>query len=672
MAPAMPPPAADYVLLQDATFRGPGGPCFPHTTWRLPADERWAVRGASGAGKSRFVAALVGRLPRLEGRLRHPFLEGRPRCQDTVYGVLPPGSIAVASMDEHRSLLAAREFHQLRWHASLATGRLTVAEHLAREAVEGLSPYVVATDDDRAARYPALLARQVDRFELEPLLPRALLALSNGELHRVLLARALLLEPRLLIVDDPFAGLDADTRARLAELLGRLPDEGTAVLHVAARDEDVAADVTHEIELVEATVVRAGPRRSQSRTVVALTGNGEARAPAPRAAPAPEPTAPVLEIRDLTVRLGGVPLLAGVSWTIRAGERWALVGRNGAGKSTLLAVVLADHPQAHASDVTVCGRRLGPGTSIWDVKRCLGWVSPELDAHYPAGTPALDVVLSGFRASLGVHQAPAAGERAAATAWLERFALAAHAATAFDALPRCERRLVLLARAAVHAPRLLLLDEPCQGLDAADRSRFAGALELALDALGAALVYVTHDPGERPPGVAHTLELVAGRAVVSARPPDAAPATPGRPPLRKAGLFVVEGGRVLLCRKRRGTSRLILPGGRHEAGEDDLACLARELAEELGPSVTATGLERLGRYEHRAAYDDPAVEQRVIIELYAGRLAAEPRASGEIAELVWFAEDDDWGRLAPSLAEAIFPDLIRRGRLPWALGDRRA
>ncbi len=195
--------------------------------------------------------------------------------------------------------------------------------------------------------------------------------------------------------------------------------------------------------------------------------------------------------------------------------------------------------------------------------------------------------------------------------------------------------------------------------------------------LGAALVYVTHDAGELPPGLDRTLALDAGR-VVGERARAAVLASRlvtgrdvSRPPIHKAGLLVVERGRVLLCRKRRGTSCLILPGGRHEAGEDDRACLARELAEELGPGGAPLGLERLGRYEHRAASDDPASEQRVTIELYAGRLAGEPRASGELAELVWFGEDDDWGALAPSLAEAIFPDLIRRGRLPWTRGGRR-
>ena len=280
--------------------------------------------------------------------------------------------------------------------------------------------------------------------------PRPLLALSNGELHRLLLARALLLEPQLLVVDDPFAGLDAATRARLTELLARLPDEGTAVLHVAARDQDVPEDVTHELELGAGAVVGAGPRRSPRRATPSRgrAGGGEAGATGPTSNPSPDPprAETVLELRGLTVRHRDLTLLADVDWTIRAGERWGLVGPNGAGKSTLLNVVLADHPQAHASDVVVCGRRLGPGTSVWDVKRCLGWVSPELDAHYPVGTPALDVVVSGFRASLGVYHAPTDEERGAAAAWLERLGLSDRAAIAFDAISRCERRLLLLAR----------------------------------------------------------------------------------------------------------------------------------------------------------------------------------------------------------------------------------
>jgi 8-oxo-dGTP pyrophosphatase MutT (NUDIX family) len=126
----------------------------------------------------------------------------------------------------------------------------------------------------------------------------------------------------------------------------------------------------------------------------------------------------------------------------------------------------------------------------------------------------------------------------------------------------------------------------------------------------------------------------------------------------KVGLLTIRDGRVLLCRKKRGTSLLILPGGKRELGESSLECLARELREELG-DVTAVAPELLGVYKHAAADKGKIVR----IELYSAELTGDARAESEIGELVWFGAGDDWSRLAPSLKDAIFPDLVARGIL---------
>lgn len=499
----------DYVIMTDATFRGANGAVFARTNWRLAADEHWAIRGPSGGGKSLFVAALTGRLSRLSGSLRHPFLEGCPHCADSVFGVLPPGSIAVASMDQHRAILTARGFHQLRWHGSLTTDAVFVNEYLSRTSIRNLNAYAVIEDDAAAvARFEAIRDREVLRWKLAPLLDRPLLALSNGELHRLLVARALMFEPRLLIVDDPYAGLDARTKALLTENLSVIESDGIGVVYVVARDEDLSASVTHEIEVASCAVVRAGVRRSAVGTRESVSTVSSI----PRAvAPAPTSAEVVLEMRAINVRQGSVALLDGVDLTVHAGERWALVGPNGSGKSTLLSLILADNPQAYGNHIEVCGRQLGPGTQIWDIKRLLGWVSPELDAHYPLATPLLEVVLSGYRSSLGLYETLDEQSCDAAAAWLERVGLSASAAKALGDMHRIEQRLGFLARACVHRPKLLLLDEPCQGLDASDRARFAEVLELCLSELGAAVIYVTHELAELPLNIRHTLELRDGR-----------------------------------------------------------------------------------------------------------------------------------------------------------------
>lgn len=129
----------------------------------------------------------------------------------------------------------------------------------------------------------------------------------------------------------------------------------------------------------------------------------------------------------------------------------------------------------------------------------------------------------------------------------------------------------------------------------------------------------------------------------------------------KAGLLVIREGRMLLCRKKRGTTLLILPGGCLEAGESYEECLAREIAEELGP-VEVENLDYIGTYRDAAAGESEKIVQ---VRLYRGDLGGAPAAQSEIAELVWFGALDDRRQLSPSLVNKIVPDLIARGILDW-------
>jgi molybdate transport system ATP-binding protein len=218
-------------------------------------------------------------------------------------------------------------------------------------------------------------------------------------------------------------------------------------------------------------------------------------------------------MRDVHVCQGSSRLLDGITWTVNAGEHWALLGPNGSGKSTLLSLVLADHPQIYNNQVRVAGRELEPGHSIWEQKACVGWLSPELDAHYPPDTRAIDVVLSGFASSLGVHTQMGIAEERAARTWLDHLGLASFEQTPLSTLSPLDRRLVLLARAVVHQPLLVLCDEPCQGLDADERHTLGAAISAVVAALGMAMIYVTHDPDEVPASVQRVLQLDRGQAI---------------------------------------------------------------------------------------------------------------------------------------------------------------
>jgi len=177
----------------------------------------------------------------------------------------------------------------------------------------------------------------------------------------------------------------------------------------------------------------------------------------------------------------------------------------------LLSLILADNPQAYANDITLFGKRRGSGESIWEIKQSIGWVAPELHLYYPRSATCLDVVCSGFFDSVGLYRRPSAHQRESASAWLRTLGLDC-AEAVFAEVSEGEQRLALLARAMVKNPALLVLDEPCQGLDAGNRDRVLQAI----DSIGGdktSLIYVTHRGDELPRRITRVLSLNQGRVV---------------------------------------------------------------------------------------------------------------------------------------------------------------
>ena len=482
-------------------------------TWRR--GEHWGVVGPNGSGKSILVRLASGDLFAPEADISFPGL-----------GDDPGRAVAVVSLERQARLLRAMDAYvQMRWSASEEEETPTLDAWLSQDAVEEVAPFERV---DRTAASEAAFARRraavVARMRLGALLGRHLVALSNGEMRRAQLARALLAAPRILALDAPFVGLDAESRAILAGTVGELAARPSPALLVAtARPEDLPRGITHVIELGKGgRVVRMGKAEGVERVEgvekvegfeqAGRSGNRPAaessnhRTTVWRISGPPTQGRAIVRLRGATVSYGDHTVFEGLDWTVRAGEHWLLSGPNGSGKTTLLALVIGDHPQAYANDVRIFGRRRGTGDSIWDVKRRIGWVSPELHACMDRGATALDTVLSGFTDTPLYHGAPSPARRRAALAALARFGLAAAAATPFGALSAGEGRLVLLARAVVKQPPLLVLDEPCQNLDAANRTRFVSFVDrLCAENPATTLLYVTHRADSVPRCIDHRI-----------------------------------------------------------------------------------------------------------------------------------------------------------------------
>ena len=511
--PAGQPPLA---IAHEVTVRIGHHLVLAPASFELQPGECTVVTGPNGSGKSILAEIIAGVRTPSTGTMSWPGL-----CDD------PDARAALVSFEMQERLIA-RERHEdmsAIMHGELDPGH-TVAELIGEDSVGGGADAVLPL---------------AERFGISHILSRGLRFLSTGEFRKALLAAALVRDPRLLLLDDPYDGLDAASRDELARLIDDLHSAERSLLLVVNRARDIPSCATRVIELRDGAVhrdeamrPRADPsvRRADPSVRRADPSVRRAERPPREAASAPNtdatlhrpgrrcpPQEAIVSMRDVRVSYGPVAVLNAVDWTVCPNDRWMIVGPNGSGKSTLLSLITGDNPKGYGQEISLFGRRKGSGESVWEIKRRIGYVSGDLQFAYPLHATVRETLLSGFHDSVGLFDEPSGHEEEIAKEWAGRLGLADRLNTRLRELSFGLRRVVLVARAVVKTPRLLIADEPCQGLD---DEHTAQVLEL-LEAIGAGettLLYVTHDPAEQLRGLTHRLELTPGpegsRAVTTA------------------------------------------------------------------------------------------------------------------------------------------------------------
>ncbi|MBI4787737.1 MAG: ATP-binding cassette domain-containing protein [Chloroflexi bacterium] len=494
-----------FISLNDVSIRRRDRILFEGLCWEMLGNQHWAVIGPNGSGKSTLMKALCGLLPIVKGSIVYHFLDGGQSAAHD--------RIAYVTFESQRMVLGDEAFYQERWNAGVNEDTLSVSEFLSEPGVKGNSPFhIVARHTDET--YQARLRDVVEQLEISKLLDRNVVQLSNGERRKVTIARALLKRPRLLILDNPLAGLDERFRAKMAQNLENLMQSEMRVIIVATDRDEMPRSITHVLSVKDNCVEARGPRKAMSFRAEREISTSQKRFLVAKGAPRNDiGSVALVQMQNVTVAYNGTPILRDVNWTVRENERWALLGPNGAGKTTLLSLILADNPQAYANDITLFGKRRGSGESIWEIKQNIGWVAPELQLYYPRNATCLDVVCSGWFDSVGLYRQCSPDQREAALTWLRRFGLAEHADTTFAQLSEGEQRLALLARALVKRPALLVLDEPCQGLDLENRDRVLQAIDWIGSQPRTSMIYVTHRADELPQTITHVLRINDGQVI---------------------------------------------------------------------------------------------------------------------------------------------------------------
>ncbi len=467
--------------IQNASARKPEWSMATPVNFSLEEGEHIAIVGRNGSGKSMFVDILTGRHPAFPGMVKYGF--------DEPYNNLKH----ISFRDTYGGDNDKTYFLQQRWN------QMEIDEETPTVGSKLEEAYQLAGEDTPAHR--DLQKHIYELFHLESLLDKYIILLSSGELRKYKLASSLFTHPKVLIMDNPFIGLDKDTRDQLKTLLATLSKEqGLQIILVLAKTDEIPDFITHIVEIKDMIVQPKIPNDGTYNTVKSLAATTKTEQPAQYG---PE----VISFNKVSIRYGSRTILKDLDWKVNQGEHWSLSGQNGSGKSTLLSLVCADNPQSYACDISLFGHKRGSGESIWDIKRHIGYVSPEMHRSYKQNIPAIQIVASGLKDSVGLYVRPTDEEKAQCRKWMEVFGIGHLADRKFMEMSSGEQRLVLLARAFVKEPDLLILDEPLHGLDNENRKKVKRKVDEYCQNPSVTLIYVTHYQEELPQCIDHSLFL---------------------------------------------------------------------------------------------------------------------------------------------------------------------
>lgn len=460
---------------------------------RIKPGEHWCVFGANGSGTSLLAALIAGRL--IAGR------EGVRYATD----FNPQHDLIEVSFEEQQRFWEHDNRHDISDYDPSAVDTGTTVRAL------------VCGTDESSVSQPALESLLVT-LGIAHLAQRGIRYLSSGQMRRAMLARALFRNPRVLVLDNPLESIDKQSAHIIIEALQRWMSRDNVLLLLARRQGGIVPGLTHMALMQERAndvngrwmrelvLARADslPEVVRSAHFLALTEPvgviaGELPPPCVGREPPPiDPDVPLIELAGVDAGYDGRLLLQNFHWQMWAGDHVLIEGPNGCGKSTLLALISGENHKAYGQPVSLFGRRRGSGESVWQVKSRFGVVSNDLHQRYIKGWRVLDVVVSGFFDSLGLYDESGSSEHNSARAWLRMMQLDTAERAWYHELSFGQQRLVLLARAMVKHPAILILDEPCTGLD----DYYCRLLLALLDRIAAEgrthIMFVSHTEGDVP------------------------------------------------------------------------------------------------------------------------------------------------------------------------------
>lgn len=320
----------------------------------------------------------------------------------------------------------------------------------------------------------------------------SLLTKSTGERKKLLLNYQLAQNPDFIILDHPFDGLDAETVAHIKEQFKVLA-ETTTIIQFYTRSEDILAFCNMALHWKDGRFVKG-----RTLEKAKFFQHKISQKPIPKALVTYYNLSEVLiDFRDISVAFGEKPVLQHINWQVKRGESWQLTGVNGSGKTTLLSMITGDSVKGYGKELYIFGSKKGSGESVWEIKKKIGYVTPVLTERFDGMHSVSDMIIGGIYDSVGLYKRPTTLERKIAEEWIELIGLQDKATKRFRDLSEVAKRLVLIARAMIKNPPLLILDEPTFALGDADAALVVSLINTLSSGSDVAILFVSHrtEPG---------------------------------------------------------------------------------------------------------------------------------------------------------------------------------
>ena len=469
--------------IQNLSFQFGSNVVLKNLNFKINKNENWQIGGPSGTGKTTLAKIISGEIKNFEGNIKINFDENSELKQKVVY---------VSNWYQFTNLEGDRNFYyQQRYNKFAKNDTLTVFAELNHFAQKE------QLDFKNVEKY-------LEIFDFQNFKEQQLIELSSGEHKKLQLVKAFWLKPQILIIDQPYTGLDVKSRKNLNQIFENLTQEGITLLLIN-NDDEVPSCINRFAEIKNGSFLELTHHSEITK--------GEERTPKelPYFLQKPPKTnaREMVKLENVNVSYGEKKVLKNINWQLNEGERWLLQGPNGSGKSTLLSLLNGDHPQAYANQIYLFGKKRGSGESIWDIKEKIGIISPELHWYYDLNANVAQTIASGFFDSMSLYQKLSFEQQQKLEQILLFFDLKEDKNKKLNTLSLGKQRLALLARTIVKNPELLILDEPCQGLDVQQTKYFNRVVDDLCNS-GHTLIYVGHFESQLPESLSHKLILEKG------------------------------------------------------------------------------------------------------------------------------------------------------------------